>query len=99
MLDIPAKQTGAGIFDIAKKLVQKSTSSALRKKVLSSATTSNLKRAADSAIGQELKKQVLSGVAKGTQNATESEFAQLGLPKKKRIKLSKKEESKGIVLD
>ena len=98
MLDIPPKyETGSGIFDIAKKLIEKSTSSAIGKKVLSSATASNLKRAANSEIGKELTKQVLSGVAKGTQNATESAFAHFGIPKKKRKKQAK--EGKGIVLD
>ena len=96
MLDIPPKYetTGSGILDIAKKLVQKTASTEIGKKVLDSATTKNLKRAADSAIGKELTKQVLTGVAKGTQNATESAFNQLGIPKKKR-----KKKGKGIVLD
>ena len=95
MLDIPPKyETGSGIFDIAKKLIQKTASTDIGKKVLDSATTKNLKRAADSTIGKELTKQVLIGVAKGTQNATESAFAQLGIPKKKR-----KKKGKGIVLD
>ena len=75
-----------GLFDIAKKLVQKTASTEIGKKVLDSATTKNLKRFADSAIEKELTKQVLSGVAKGMQNATESAFAQLRIPKKKRKK-------------
>ena len=80
MLDIPAKQTGAGIFDIAKKLIQKSTSSALGKKVLCSATASNLKRAADSAICKELKKTGTIRCCKRYKGAAESAFAQLGIP-------------------
>ena len=95
MLDIPPKfQKGSGIFDFAKKIVEKSANSDVGQKVLNSATTKNLKRAADSAIGQEIKKSVLSGVAKGSQNAAESAFTQLGIPRKKR-----KKKGKGIILD
>lgn len=95
MLDIPPKfKRGSGIFDIAKKIVEKSANSNIGQKVLNSATTKNLKRAADSAIGQEIKKSVISGVAKGAKNATESAFTQLGIPRKKR-----KKKGKGIILD
>ena len=95
MLDVPSKfEKGGGIFDIAKKIMEKTASSNIGKKVLSGATTKNLKRAANSAIGKEITKQVLSGVAQGTQNATESLFSQLGVPKKKR-----KKKGRGIVLD
>ena len=65
MLDIEPRylpSSGRGLFDIGKKIIQKSANSALTKKILSSATAKNLKKAADSAIGQEIKKGVLSGV-------------------------------------
>ena len=89
MLDIESKYSGAGIFDIAKKLIQKSSTGAIAKKVLNSATAKkvlnsttakNLKRAANSAIGQEIKKSVLTGVTEASKNAAEGAFAKLGLP-------------------
>ena len=46
---------GSGLFDIAKNIFQKTTNSALAKKVINSATTGNLKRAANSAVGKEIK--------------------------------------------
>ena len=56
MLDIEPKYViGGGIFDIARKL----TNSTLAKKIISSTATKNLKRAANSAIGQEITKSVL----------------------------------------
>lgn len=90
MLDIePKYYSGAGIFDITKKLFQKASTSAIAKKVLNSAsakkvlnstTAKNLKRAANSAVGQEIKKSVLTGVTEATKNAAEGAFAKLGLP-------------------
>ena len=117
MLDIESKYSGAGIFDIAKKLIQKSSTSAIAKKVLNSATAKkvlnsttakNLKRAANSAIGQEIKKSVLTGVTEASKNAAEGAFAKLGLPappapppaKKRRKRIRKKgRKGQGIVLD
>lgn len=103
MLDIEPKFVrGAGIFDVAKKIIQKSSNSAIGKKVLNSATTKNLKRAADSAIGQEIKKSVLTGVSKASENAAESAFEKLGLPPasaRKRRRKQKEKSGKGIVLD
>ena len=65
------------------------------KKVINSTAASNLKRAANSSIGKEIQKQVLAGVAQGTQAATEQAFAQFGLSKKKR----RRKKGRGIVLD
>ena len=67
----------------------------LEKKVINSTAAANLKRAANSSIGKEIQKQVLAGVAQGTQEATEQAFAQFGLSKKKR----RKKKGRGIVLD
>ena len=53
MLDIEPKYVvGGGICDIAKKL----TNSTVAKKIINSTATKNLKRAADPALGQEIKK-------------------------------------------
>ncbi len=57
---------GAGLFDVAKSILGKASNSALAKKVINSTTTSNLKRAANSALGKELQKSVLSGVTSAT---------------------------------
>jgi hypothetical protein len=109
MLDIESKfpllryaYGGSGIFDVAKNIIQKSSNSAIAKKVLNSATAKNLKRAADSAVGQEIKKSVLSGVSEASKNAAEGAFEKLGLPvSKKRRKKSnnKKKKGTGIVYD
>lgn len=95
MLDIPPKYivSGSGLLDFTKKLVEKGTT--VGKKVINSTAAKNLKRAADSSIGKEIQKQVLAGVAKGTQEATENALTQFGLSKKKR----KKKKGNGIVLD
>ena len=95
MLDIPPKYivSGSGLLDFTKKLVEKGTK--VGKKVINSTAASNLKRAANSSIGKEIQKQVLAGVAQGTQAATEQAFAQFGLSKKKR----RKKKGRGIVLD
>ena len=92
MLDIEPKYVvGGGIFDIARKL----TNSTVAKKIISSTATKNLKRAADSAIGQEIKKSVLSGVSEASKNAAEGAFQQLGIspaepPAKKGKRIRKK---------
>ena len=61
-----------------------------------------MKRAADSAIGQEIKKSVLSGVSEASKNAAEGVFQQLGIspaksipppPAKKRKRIRKKKET------
>ena len=95
MLDIEPKYiVGGGIFDIARKLANTTAS----KKIISSTATKNLKRAADSAIGQEIKKSVLSGVSEASKNAAEGAFQQLGIspaksipPAEKRRRIKKKE--------
>ena len=109
MLDIEPKfKTGASIFDVAKKFVQKSSNSALAKKVLNSTTTKNLKRAADSAVGKEIKKNVLSGLSEASKSAAESAFQKLGLsatptsaggPPPKRKRRRKQKGESGIVFD
>ena len=87
MLDIEPKYVvGGGIFDIARKL----TNSTVAKKIISSTATKNLKRAADSAIGQEIKKSVLSGVSEASKNAAEGAFQQLGISPAKSIPPAKK---------
>ena len=71
MLDIEPKYVvGAGIFDIARKL----TNSTVAKKIINSTATKNLKRAADSAIGQEIKKSVLSGVSEASKTQQKELF-------------------------
>ena len=93
---------GSGIFDIAKNLLQKSSSAAIAKKVINSTTANNLKRAANSAVGKELQKHVLSGVSKASERAAESVFDKLGIEpsKKKRKKVvKKKKKGGGIVRD
>ena len=95
MLDIPPKYivSGSGLLDFTKKLVEKGTK--VGQKVINSTAATNLKRAANSSIGKEIQKQVLAGVAQGTQEATEKAFAQFGLSKKKR----RRKKGNGIVLD
>lgn len=112
---------GNGLFDIAKALIGKSgvaqkvlnsattkklLNSSTIKKVLDSSTVKNLKKAANSTIGKELQKSVLSGVSQATQNAAEGAFQKLGLtPGKKRrkrrtpTKSKKRKIGSGIVLD
>lgn len=117
MLDIESRYSidGQGIFDIGKRIIQKSANSAIGRKVLNSATTKNLKRAADSAIGKEIKKSVLSGVTEASKSAAEGAFQKLGIPipkkelpvsrKRRRRKVSKKKKTstvkkgRGIVYD
>ena len=97
MLDIEPKYVvvGSGIFDIARKL----TNSTVAKKIINSTATKNLKRAADSAIGQEIKKSVLSGVSEASKNAAEGAFQQLGISPAKKRRRIKKKKGDGIVLD
>ena len=96
MLDIEPKYVvGSGIFDIARKL----TNSTVAKKIINSTATKNLKRAADSAIGQEIKKSVLSGVSEASKNAAEGAFQQLSISPAKKRKRIKKKKGDGIVLD
>ena len=114
MLDIEPKylpSSGKGLFDIGKKIIQRSTNSALAKKILGSATAKNLKKAADSAIGQEIKKGVLSGVTEASKSAAEGAFQKLGIPlskqkksvsRKRKRTISKKKRNKkgrGIIYD
>ena len=112
MLDIKTKfprskyaYGGTGIFDIAKNIIQKTSKSAIAKKVLNSATTKNLQKAANSALGQEVKKSVLSGVSEASKNAAEGAFKKLGLPvsrkrRKRQTKTkSKKRKGSGILFD
>ena len=111
MLDIQPKYRvikyaygGTGIFDIAKSIIKKTSNSAIAKKVVNSATAKNLQKAANSAIGQEIKKSVLSGVSEASKNAAEATFNKLGLPvtrkrKKKQPTKSKKRKGSGIILD
>jgi len=109
MLEIEPKYlpSGSGIFDIARSIIQKSSNSALAKKllnsataknlkrtVLNSATAKNLKRAADSAIGQEIKKSVLSGITEASKGAAEGAFQKLGLPVSNQLPVSRKRRRK-----
>ena len=85
---------GGGIFDVAKKF----TNSTIARKIINSTATKNLKRAADSALGQEIKKSVLSGVSEASKNAAEGAFQQLGLSPAKKCRKIKKKKGNGIVL-
>ncbi len=88
---------GAGLFDIAKSILGKASKSAIADKVINTATTANLKRAANSALGKELQKSVLSGVTSATQSATQNAFERLGIPPP--TKKRKRKKGTGIVLD
>ena len=108
MLIISSKfPIGSGIFsNIAQKIINKSSNSALAKKVITSATSKNLQKAANSAIGKQLQQSVLSGVSNAAESATQSAFEKLGIPaptrkRKKRTstKKAKKVKGQGIVLD
>ena len=97
IIDKLSHHKGSGLFDIAKNLIQKTTNSALAKKVINSATTGNLKRAANSAVGKEIQKGLLSGVKSATESVSQNEFEKLGIaPPKKR---KRKKKGKGIVFD
>ncbi len=93
---------GYGIFDVAKKIFQKSANSSLAKKVINSTTTKNLQKAANSSLGKEIQKSLLTGVTNATENAAESAYKKLGLSpsnkkrkKKKNTTPSKAKKSKG----
>ena len=111
MLDIEPN-IYSNIYDIARKL----TNSTIAKKIINSTATKNLKwaanstlaktatkklkRAAVSAIGQGIKKSVLSGVSEASKNVAEGVFQQLGIspaksipPAKKRRRIKKKKET------
>ena len=64
-------------------------------------TKKNLKRAADSVLGQEIKKSVLSGLSEGSKGVAEEAFKKLGIAPtpKKRTKKKRKKKGKGIVFD
>ena len=87
MLDIPSKHftssvylhRGYEIFDIAKKVFQKSTDSALAKKIINSSTKKNFQKLVDSNLGKELQKSVLTGVSNATERAAESAYKKIGL--------------------
>ena len=96
MLNIEPKYiVGSGIFDIARKL----TNSTAVKKIINSTAKKNWKRAANSVIGKEIKKSVLSGVSEASKNAAEGAFQQLGISPAKKRKRIKKKKGDGIVLD
>ena len=111
MLDIDSKfpsseyaYGGSGIFDAVKNIIRKSSNSAIARKVINSVTKKNLKRAADSALGKEIKKSVLTGLTEGSKGATEEVFKKLGIEpasKRRKKKKSSKKQSKGggIVYD
>ena len=87
---------GSGIFDIAKNIIQKSSNSAIAKKVIKSATAQNLKKAANSTVGKEIKKSIFSGVTEASKNAAEGAFEKLGLPTQKKTTKNRKQKAKGI---
>ena len=76
---------GTGLFDIAKKIFQKSANSTIGKKIVSSAAAKNLEKAANSALGQEIKKSVLSGVSEATKDIVTGTAKKVGLPVSKSI--------------
>ena len=93
MLDIEPKYVvGGGIFDIARKL----TNSTVAKKIISSTATKNLKRAADSAIGQEIKKSVLSGVSEASKTRQKELFNNLVYLQLKNVKELKRKKETGL---
>lgn len=104
MLVIESKY-GSGIFsNIAQKIIQKSSNSALAKKVINSATSKNFQKAANSALGKQLQQSVLSGVSNAAESATQSAFEKLGIPapsRKRKKKTSSKniKKAKGIIFD
>ena len=101
VIDTKTYHKGSGLFDVAKNIFQKTTNSALAKKVINSATTGNLKRAANSAVGKEIQKGLLSGVKSATESVSQNAFQKLGIPppKKRKRKPKKKGTGKGIVFD
>ena len=107
MLVIQSKYVGEGIFsNIAQKLIQKSSNSALAKKVINSATSKNFQKAANSALGKQLQKSVLTGVTNATESATQGAFEKLGIPtptrkrkKKTTSKKAKRGKGEGIIFD
>ena len=91
---------GSGLFDIAKNIFQKTANSSLGKKVISSATKENFKKVADSALAQEVKKSLLSGVNEATKNIVTDSAKRLGLPvtnkkRKRKSTVSKAKRKKG----
>ena len=97
VIETKTNHKGSGLFDIAKNIFQKTTNSALAKKVINSATTGNLKRAANSALGKEIQKGLLSGVKSATESLSQNAFEKLGIPPPNKRKGKKK--GKGIVFD
>ena len=78
---------GSGFFDIAKNLLQKTANSRIGKKVLNPTTATNLKKAVNSPLGQEIKNSVLTGVTEATKNLVSDYVEKERLPvSKKRIK-------------
>ena len=97
-------EEGSGVFDIAKSIFQKTANTSLGKKLVSSATKENLKKAANSALGQEVKNSLLAGVTEATKNIVTDSAERIGLPvsnkKRKRknsVSKAKKKKGNGII--
>ena len=84
MLVIKPKTQGAGIVDVLAKvansaLAKKVINSSISKKVLEHATKENFQKAANSAIGKQLTKAVVSGVANASEKAANSTLKHFGV--------------------
>ena len=86
MLVIPPKYSvhGEGLADIISKIAnsgiaRKVVNSSITKKVLNQATKKNLQKAANSALGKQLKSAVVSGVANASEKVADSAFKKLGI--------------------
>ena len=75
---------GEGLADIISKIanagiVKKVTGSVIAKKVLDKATKKNFQKAANSALGKQLKSAVISGVANASEKAADTTLKKLGI--------------------
>ena len=77
MLVFESKYSGRGIFD---KIIQ----SGIAQKVINSATTENLKRAANSTIGKEIQKSVLTGLTNATEDVAKHTLSTIKRKRRKK---------------
>ena len=87
MLVVKPRSQGGGIFDVISKvansaLAKKAINSAIGKKIIEQATKENFKKAANSAIGQQLKKSIVSGIANASEKAVNSTLEKAGISSK-----------------
>ena len=84
MLVIKPRAQGAGLIDVISKvtnsaLAKKVISSAVGKKIIEKATKENFKKAANSAIGQQLQSAAVKSIANASEKAANSAFQKLGI--------------------